>query len=192
MNIFALDRDPKKAAEYHCDKHVVKMILESAQMKSTAHWLHLLYNRNKDIKDFKKVRDAKEWLYENTDSRLHPPYKMTHVHHPCTLWVSSTKENYIWHYKLLFYLCKEYTKRYKKIHKTAYHLNWFRRNLPLNISSKVQEDFKVCMDDKFKISNNSIECYRNYYIEDKSRFAKWRFSPEPHWYANGLRNKTNK
>ena len=102
MNIFILDTSPKKAAEYHCDKHVVKMILESAQMKSTAHWLHLLWSNNKDLKDFRRVRDAKVWLLENTDPVLHPPYSMTHVRHPCTLWVSSTVENYMWHYDLLF------------------------------------------------------------------------------------------
>ena len=37
MNIFYLDRDPKIAAQMMCDKHVVKMILESAQILSTAH-----------------------------------------------------------------------------------------------------------------------------------------------------------
>ena len=55
MNIFILDQIPKKAAEYHCDKHVVKMILESAQMKSTAHWMHLLWREKKTLKDFKRV-----------------------------------------------------------------------------------------------------------------------------------------
>lgn len=35
MNIFALDKCPKISAKYHCDKHVVKMIIESAQMIST-------------------------------------------------------------------------------------------------------------------------------------------------------------
>ena len=35
MNIFILDKNPLRAARYHCDKHVSKMILESAQMLST-------------------------------------------------------------------------------------------------------------------------------------------------------------
>lgn len=35
MNIFILDEDPRMCARYHCDKHVSKMILESAQMLST-------------------------------------------------------------------------------------------------------------------------------------------------------------
>ena len=37
MNIFYLHENPEICAEYHCDKHVVKMILETAQMLSTAH-----------------------------------------------------------------------------------------------------------------------------------------------------------
>ena len=45
MNIFYLDKDPVKAAEMSCDKHVVKMILESAQMLCTA----------------KRVLDGIEW-----------------------------------------------------------------------------------------------------------------------------------
>lgn len=182
MNIFILDEDPKLAAEYHCDKHVVKMILESAQMKSTAHWLHLLSDNNKSLKDFKRVRDAKQWLLENTDPSLHPPYSMTHVHHPCTIWVSSTKQNYDWHYKLLFYLCKEYTKRYGKIHKTAQYLNWFKNNDPINIKNDKLEDFAICMNEDYKILNDAVLSYRNYYIKDKSRFAKWKYSNKPHWY----------
>ena len=37
MNIFILDNDPVIAAQMQCDKHVVKMIVESAQMLSTVH-----------------------------------------------------------------------------------------------------------------------------------------------------------
>ena len=39
MNIFVLDKDPHIAAQMHCDRHVPKMIVESAQMLSTAHRL---------------------------------------------------------------------------------------------------------------------------------------------------------
>jgi len=188
MNIFILDEDPKKAAEYHCDKHVVKMILESAQMISSAHWLHLLSANGKSLKDFRRVRDAKQWLLTNTDKSLHPPYSLTHVHHPCTIWVSSTKENYDWHYQLLFYLCEEYTRRYKKIHKTAYHLKWFKKNYPLGMTSDKLEDFAICMDDNYKINNDPVRSYRQYYIKDKSRFAKWKYTVEPSWYTKGLLN----
>jgi hypothetical protein len=36
MNIFVLDRNVRKCAQYHCDQHVSKMILESAQIMCTA------------------------------------------------------------------------------------------------------------------------------------------------------------
>ena len=39
MNIFILDKDPMKAAMMLCDRHVPKMIVESAQMLSTVHRL---------------------------------------------------------------------------------------------------------------------------------------------------------
>ena len=118
MNIFILDEKPQIAAEYHCDKHVVKMILESAQMLSTTHWLQALQIFNKNISDFKRVRDAKEFLHVNLQENMKPPYKMTHVRHPCTIWTTESIENYNWHVKLLFYLCCEYTKRYGKQHLT--------------------------------------------------------------------------
>lgn len=182
MNIFILDKIPRVAAEYHCDKHVVKMILESAQMLSTAHWLHLLKSNGKCIEDFKRVRDAKEWLEKNTCKSQHPPYKMTHVKHPCTIWTSETIKNYKWLVSLLFYLCKEYTKRYKRIHKTAYYIKWFIQNIPVGIAKSSLQPFKICMDNSYKVSACPVLCYRNYYIKGKSHFAKWNYSLKPSWY----------
>ena len=186
MNIFILDEKPQIAAEYHCDKHVVKMILESAQMLSTAHWLQALQIFNKDISDFKRVRDAKDFLYENLKNSMQPPYKITHVRHPCTIWTTESIENYIWHVKLLFYLCHEYTKRYGKIHKTAHYIKWFVDNRPYNIPKIGMTPFKICMANDYKISTNPVECYKEYYIKDKSRFAKWKLGNTPQWYLNGL------
>lgn len=69
MNIFVLDYTPQKAAEYHCDKHVVKMILESAQILCAVH-------------------------HKNGDSNV--PYKLTHKNHPCTIWAGESRSNYLW------------------------------------------------------------------------------------------------
>lgn len=186
MNIFILDQSPQIAAEYHCDKHVVKMILESAQMLSTAHWLQALKMFNKEISDFKRVRDAKEFLYANLKESMHPPYKITHVRHPCTIWTTESMENYVWHVKLLFYLCGEYTKRYGKIHKTAQYIKWFVDNRPYQIPKTGMTPFKICMLDDYKVSADPVECYKEYYIKDKSRFAKWKLGNIPQWYLNGL------
>ncbi len=189
MNIFILDEDPKKIAEYHCDKHIVKMILESAQMLSTTHWIKLLESKNKSQTDFKRMREVKEWLKLNTEDSLHPPYAYTHPKHPCTVWTCSTLENYKWHVNLLYYMSKEYTNRYKRIHKTSHYIKWFLQNKPIGLLSSILEEFPICMDNKYKISNDPIECYRNYYIEGKSHFAKWRYTKTPDWYLKGIENK---
>lgn len=190
MNIFVLDKNPAIAAEYHCDKHVVKMILESVQMLSTAHWVKLLDLNKKSIADFKKMKDMKEYLYNNSNKKLQPPYKLTHIHHPCTIWTHKTLQNYNWHVDLFEALCSEYTKRYNKVHKSSVYLDWFRNNIPYNIKNDKLTDFEICMKDEYKISNDPVICYKYYYIIDKSRFAKWRLGNIPVWYQKGLERKT--
>lgn len=95
MNIFVLDEDPKLCAQMHCDKHVVKMILEHAQMMCTAH--HVTDIVKHDI-----------------------PYKPTHMNHPCNKWLRDSVENYEWLYDLTHYLNEEYKYRFNhdKNHKS--------------------------------------------------------------------------
>jgi hypothetical protein len=92
MNIFALDYDPITAASYHMDKHVVKMILESAQLLCSVH--HMTGGT--------------------------APYRLTHKNHPCSIWARESLSNYNWLNKLALALCDEYTYRYGKIHKSYY------------------------------------------------------------------------
>jgi hypothetical protein len=114
MNIFILDQNPIKAAEYHCDKHVVKMILESAQMLSTVHHIAFIRSKNLDIPDFKGQKKITEYCKTNNPF-ANDIYSVSHLHHPCTVWSYESLENYIWHSALSLSLCMEYTKRYKKI-----------------------------------------------------------------------------
>jgi hypothetical protein len=100
MNIFVLSTDPIQAAVYQCNKHVVKMIVETAQLLSSAH--------SKDI----------------------APYKHTHTNHPCAKWSRASLDNYRWLARHGIALCTEYTKRYSKIHKTQAVLIWLRDNEP--------------------------------------------------------------
>lgn len=86
MNIFVLDYNPQVAAEYHCDKHVVKMILESAQILCAVHHK----NGNSDV-----------------------PYKLTHANHPCIIWAGESKQNYLWVTELAEALNDEYIFRFK-------------------------------------------------------------------------------
>ena len=150
MNIFHLHEEPKICAEYHCDKHVVKMILETAQMLSTA------YRKNC-----------------GDDDRL---YKTAYPKHPMTIWVGESVENFEYALQLGKELCKQYTKRYNKIHKSSYVINSFNNGLLQNVEDRFPcHYFKPppqCMPDKYK-DRNYIKAYRQYYIGEKKRFAKY-------------------
>lgn len=194
MNTFILSTDPTEAARFHCNKHVVKMILESAQMLCAAHWIHLLASKGKSIDDFKTMRAAQAWAYENFDKSVQPPWKMSHLRHPCTKWTSENASNYGWQMRLCRSLLDEYRRRYApKTHKTEHEYKWLAKNYPLNIKDDPLSNFPVCMKEDFKIYNNDgtldvVKSYRNYYIKDKSRFAKWEpRTKEPQWYQEGIK-----
>ena len=183
MNIFILDTDPVKAAEYHCDKHVCKMILEAGQMLCTAHWVKWLEKLGKSRSDFRIVRDMQKFLYENVPRDKQPPWKITHMNHPCSIWTRESLENYLWHVNLGLSLCCEYTGRYGgKTHKSLAVHKWLLENHPPGLEPTGQTPFSICMRPDYKISNDPVECYREYYLRDKVRFAKWKTGKIPGWW----------
>lgn len=184
MNIFVLDSDPKLAAEYHCNKHVVKMILESAQMLCAAHWYSLLNENGKKMSDFKGPRKAKEWLLQNTSPAKIPPYTFTHVRHPCTTWTAETMGNYNWHMELMRNLLDEYTLRYKRRHKCDDVWTWLNTNRPSHIDQSLQmTPHPQAMPQECKVTGDPVQAYRNYYSQNKRRFAKWEpLSKTPYWF----------
>jgi len=112
MNIFYLDEDPNLCATYHGDKHVVKMILETAQMMSTAH--RVLDGTM--VREEVNGRMLKRW--NHPDQKLQELlYKATHVNHPSCQWIRASKQNYEWATKFLVALCVQYFDRYGKVHK---------------------------------------------------------------------------
>jgi len=177
MNVFYLDADPYIAAQYHCDKHVVKMIIEYAQLMSTA---HRILDGNMYIDKTANGRSIKRWRIN--DDREDILYKASHVNHPSGVWCRSSKYNYDWLYQLFYYLCLEYTSRYKKIHKTEQLLSGILMAAPLNISDSKFSDPPPAMPNYCKIQNNSIASYRKYYIEEKNKFATWK-NAIPIWYT---------
>lgn len=195
MNTFVLSLDPNKAARFHCNKHVVKMILESAQMLCAAHWIHLLKSHNKTVNVFKRIRDAQQWAYEHTAKELQPPWKMSHLRHPCTIWTAENISNYKWQLSLCQALLAEYSIRYQRNHKTEHEAKWLAKNMPAGISNSYLSDFPVCMKDEYKVADehgiiNVVESYRNYYIKDKVRFAKWEpRASMPMWFKKGIKNE---
>jgi hypothetical protein len=157
MNIFILDKDPKVCAEYHCDKHTIKMILEGVQLLCGSHW--------------------------STGGSA--PYKLSHKNHPCSIWTRECVENYVWLCDLTMELCKEYTYRYGKKHKSQSILEWCMINIPDIRSNGDITPFPLAMPDEYKV-NCPVESYRNYYRGAKSKFATWKNREVPYWYKTNL------
>lgn len=153
MNIFVLDLDPQKCAEYHMNRHCTKMIIEYAQLLSNAHWL--------------------------TGSSA--PYKATHKNHPCSKWVLQSQANYKWLVRLGLELCKEYTFRYGKVHATQEKLEWLAANVP-DLPNITSTPFVQAMPDYCKVQHNAVAAYRNYYCKEKTHLADWKNRSKPEWY----------
>lgn len=165
MNIFVLDRNPFKSAVMMSDKHISKMIVESAQMMSTAHRFldgkaEMTYVTRKS--HTKSIHT--HWLLD--DEREHVLYKATHIHHPCSKWVRESSENYEWLLTHFVALNMEYTGRFGKVHKTYSTLFETLLTLPKNIPTTKQTQFVQCFDDKYK-HLDPIQGYRNYYEAEK-------------------------
>jgi hypothetical protein len=152
MNIFILDQDPTLAAKFQCDKHVVKMIVESAQMLCT-------------------VMLEQGLTFEGQ-------YKPTHRNHPCTRWVNESMANYQWLCDHAIALCEEYTKRYGKVHKSQAIIE---QCLMGNCSEEQLTPFAQAMPDQYK-SNNAVQSYREYYRIEKAPIAVWAHSEAPDWF----------
>jgi hypothetical protein len=178
MNIFYLDSDIDTCAEMHCDKHVVKMVLEYAQLLSTAH-------RVLDGIEYIEIQNNRRVVrWRLSDLSMESMiYKATHINHPSAVWVRSSIDHYNWLSGLLSQLLKEYTHRYNKIHKIeSIGLNDLLKVVPKNISVLGWIDPPQAMPDDSKRST-SVEAYRNYYCHYKAAFAKWTKRSIPDWWV---------
>jgi len=161
MNIFYLCFLQKECARMHVDKHVVKMILESCQLLCTVH--HLCPNPN---------------------SSYVPPYKKTHMNHPCSIWLRESAENYKWLVELALELCYEYTYRFSKgtlikIHKCQPYIEELKNNIP-DIPNTPFTQPRQAMPEMYK-GTDSILAYRDYYFFEKHRMLKWTKRETPVW-----------
>jgi len=188
MNIFYLDHDVRKCAEMHNDKHVVKMILEYAQLLSTAHRI-----LDGVLSVGVSASGRKKTVYVLADNRDTTLYSATHVNHPSAVWVRQSVPNYMWLAELLEMLCCEYTHRYGKVHKVERDglmqalKNQFPTNLPdgpfTEPTPAMPEDVKVLREihtDRYEL--DSLASYRNYYIQNKTHLANWKKRGAPEWY----------
>jgi hypothetical protein len=156
MNIFFLDENPTLSAKYHVDKHVVKMILETAQLLCGVH--------------------------HSTDQVTDQvPYKLSHKNHPCAIWARESLSNYLYLCELGLELGKEYTYRYGKKHKSIEVIEWCIVNKP-NIPDIGFTTPAMAMPDEFKV-DSVVESYRNYYMGAKSDLASWKNREKPFWFG---------
>ncbi|MFO7949889.1 MAG: hypothetical protein R6U36_05925 [Candidatus Fermentibacteraceae bacterium] len=158
MNIFVLDRDVRRCAQYHADRHVVKMVLESAQMLCTV-------------------------LAENG---MQAPYRPTHSHHPCTLWAGESLANWRWLRELALALNGEYRYRFGsgRDHRSAV----VARGLPEPpIPDLGLTEFAQAMPEEYRVPGDAVAAYRRFYVAEKSGLAGWTRRPVPDWFTRDNR-----
>ena len=145
--------DPVKCAEYHNDRHTIKLLLEAGQLLSNAH-------------RFTGGQGICKEAFKN---------------HPCSIWARSSTDNYIWLANLGYALCDEYTFRYDKTHAWQDNMQWLRDNVP-DIPQIGLTPFVQAMPDYCK-SGNAVEAYIKYYCYEKTHLANWKLRPIPNWYV---------
>lgn len=176
MNIFYIDENPIQAAQWMVDKHVVKMILESAQLLSTAHRVLDGLEVEGKTATGRKVR---RWIFN--DSRENVIYLATHINHPSAVWCRQSVENYNWLVDHFFALMQEYTYRYNKTHKCYGELSYMLQSPPHNLKEWDWTPMPSAMADEYKISEDPLTNYRNYYKIGKSTMHKWTNREKPEW-----------
>lgn len=161
MNIFVLDLDIEKCARYHCDQHVVKMILESAQIACSA----------------------------LNEKGFRTPYKSTHVKHPCVLWAGASFANLKWLKKLARALNREYRYRYKTLedHRSLSVIDGIEG---MEFESRGLTDFPQAMPEQYRVPGDPVNAYRRFYVGEKLRFARWTRRRRPPWIEAILRQQT--
>lgn len=156
MNIFYVHSNPLIAAQELCDKHVVKMVLESTQILSSV-------------------------LHRYGMSEI-APYKPTHVNHPCVRWAGDSRSHWRWLLSHAEALSDEYTYRYEKIHKCDAYIKDMKSVTSIPFEKEGFIPPPQCMPEEYR-QENIIEAYRQYYLGDKSSFAVWNNKrPQPLWF----------
>lgn len=174
MNIFYLDESPRICAEYHNDKHCVKMILEYCQLLSTA---HRVLDGTEYYDKTANGRRIKRWRLD--DAREDVIYKATHINHPSAVWARESKANYLWLHKLLVELLAEYTYRYGRDHACGKLVEPLS-HVPVNIEDADFTPPTPAMPDEYK-TNSSVESYHNYYRGAKRGMANWKNRSVPYF-----------
>lgn len=161
MNLFVLDRSPKLAAQYHCDSHVRKMVVETAQILQTTMWMK-----------------GEKQLF----------YRPTHKFHPCVKWCAESPENYYWTLRLGLALTNEFYFRWEKPHKSLMAINQATKLINWYTVQHLNEpsSFVLAMPEWYK-EEDPVESYRRYYLSEKKHLFTWTKRPIPEWVEEVMR-----
>jgi len=171
MNIFVLDENPITAAQMMCDKHIPKMVVETAQMLASALRRH---GATDDMMPIAKTTNR--------------PYKGGYHNHPCTIWSSVSQMNFLWLVEHGLALSVEYMMRFGKNHACSdaitqmqHHYNIIPVGRLTPFARAFNKELYPFLYDEEQYS--AVEAYRAYYSIDKRRFAKWeKGTPAPYWW----------
>jgi hypothetical protein len=154
VNIFVLDQSIKTCAQYHCDQHVSKMILEGVQILCTA-----LNKKGVDT-----------------------PYRSTHMKHPSVLWAEQSFDNFCWLKLLVEELNSEYRWRYDKAtdHASLAVLAAIDNE---RFEASGLTPFAQAMPESYKRLDDPVMAYRSFYCGEKAGFATWKKRDAPHWWS---------
>lgn len=183
MNIFYLDEDIDKCAEYHVDSHVVKMPTEGAQMLTTAIWVdHFLgFVPRALTKEELSVINTEKAAQPSIEERTFTRFLPAHINHPCTIWARSSSANYEWLFAYVDALNCEWQYRYRHDHNHKSFAACMRLPSPRNLVGNELTPRPLCMPDEYK-DENVINAYRMYYMAEKADFAVWKRRNKPDWW----------
>lgn len=157
MNIFILDRNIRTCARYHADRHVVKMILEGAQILCTV----------------------------LSEKGVESPYRPTHRNHPCVLWAGLSRDNWLWLRELTMRLNDEY--RYRFGRSTDHSSAVVVRDLQCpHLRNGGLTEFVQAMPERYRVPGDAVGAYRAYYVGEKSGIARWTRRRTPRWYRDAM------
>ena len=162
MNRFLINYSPELCARDLCDKHVVKMPLEEAQMLCTTVRLH-----------------APEYAEEVG------LYRAVHQKHPCTIWAGQTRANYLYSLDMFREMCREYTHRYSKV-----HASWRLYDALVDAAQYVPDGgitpHPECFSEHTDLKSGRpwpIQSYRQFYQTKQHRFKMvWTKRDVPDWF----------
>jgi hypothetical protein len=187
MNIFYLDDNIDKNAEYHVDSHVSKMPTEAAQMLTTTVWVDKLIGfaprklTSDELNIIKEFKATQGPIGERDFTHFLP----SHLNHPCTIWARSSAGNYEWLFLYVSSLNSEWQFRFRHDHNHKSYEAALALPDPKHLINNEITIRPQCMPDEYK-DENTILAYRMFYMGEKAPFAVWKRRSKPEWWDENL------